>query len=52
MPSLDQIKGSFSEDTALRYFQKQGYEFIARNVSIAGIEVDLIFKKTKCVLCY
>lgn len=45
MPSLNQIKGSFSEDTALRYFQSQGYEFIARNVSLAGIEVDLIFKK-------
>ena len=42
---VEHIKGRTSEDTALNYFQSQGYEFIARNFSIFGIEVDLIFKK-------
>ncbi len=45
MPSLDQIKGSSSEDTALRYFQHLNYKLIARNFSIAGIELDLILKR-------
>jgi len=42
---VDHIKGQASEDTALNYFQNQGYNFVARNYSISGIEVDLIFKK-------
>ena len=45
MPSLDQIKGSSAEDTALRYFQNLNYRLVARNFSIAGIELDLILKK-------
>ena len=39
------MKGRVSEDTALSYFKNQGYSFVARNYSISGIEVDLIFKK-------
>ncbi|MDE0152211.1 MAG: YraN family protein [Bdellovibrionales bacterium] len=42
---IDHIKGRISEDTALNYFENQGYNFVARNYSICGIEVDLIFKK-------
>lgn len=45
MVYADHIKGRASEDTALKYFQNQGYTFIVRNFSIFGIEVDLIFKK-------
>lgn len=45
MVYVDHIKGRTSEDTALNYFQNQDYDFVARNYSISGIEVDLIFKK-------
>ncbi len=45
MEYLDHIRGRVSEDTALAYFQNCGYKFVARNFSIAGIEVDLIFKQ-------
>ena len=45
MVSLDHIRGRLSEDKALSYFQEKGYHLIAKNYSVAGIEIDLIFKK-------
>ena len=45
MPSIDQVKGRTCEDMALQYFLRKGYKFVARNVFIYGIEVDLIFEK-------
>ncbi len=45
MPSIDQLKGQACERTALKHFSHLGYEFVAQNVFLYGIEVDLIFKK-------
>ena len=36
------IKG---EDEAQKYLKKQGYGVVAKNVKIAGVEVDLIVKQ-------
>ena len=45
MMYVDHVKGRASEDTALNYFLEQGYDLVAKNYLVAGIEVDLIFKK-------
>ena len=41
---LFHLKGKKSESLALQYFLNLGYKLFAKNQSINGIEIDLIFK--------
>ncbi len=43
----NQKKGAFCEDTALAFFQKQGWQLHGRNQKVVGVEIDLIMKKPK-----
>lgn len=39
-----QITGIYGEEEAVKYLKKQGYAIVAKNVKIAGVEVDIIAK--------
>ena len=38
-------KGEICEKSALSFFQKKGWELVAKNQRLEGVEVDLILEK-------
>ena len=40
-------KGKICEEKTLGFFVKQGYQLIAKNHQLAGVEIDLILKNEK-----
>ena len=39
-------KGKSCEETALQFFQRQGYQLISKNQRLMGVEIDLILKNS------
>lgn len=42
--------GIQGEEEATKYLKKQGYVIVAKNVKIAGVEVDVIVKKSNLLV--